>query len=269
MDAIPFLRRRRKRHSSERLKKENMRTRGVIAVGLALAGGIGGLIFALAFAYASLTADLQKPENILSLMDPVNGSLMQPTRIYDRTGEHQLLSLSPQEGARTYVPIDSNQPNHLPESLTRITIALEDPGFWGEPGCHLEDIFNPYSHPTLAQKMVSDLLLWNEPPSLRRAIRERYMAAELTARYGREKILEWYLNSADFGHYAYGAEAAALLYFGKPVSKINLGEAAILITVNQSPAINPLDAPEAVLRTRWWPLGLPCSGPYIWVRNRV
>ena len=131
MDAIPFLRRRRKRHSSERLKKENMRTRGVIAIGLALAGGIGGLIFALAFAFASLTADLQKPESILSLMDPVNGSLMQPTRIYDRSGEHQLLSLSPQDGARTYVPIDSNQPNHLPESLTRITIALEDPGFWG------------------------------------------------------------------------------------------------------------------------------------------
>ena len=58
------------------------------------------------------------------------------------------------------------------------------------------------SHPTIAQKLVSDLILYNEPPSLRRAIRERILAAQITAQFGRTQVMEWYLNSTHFGNYA-------------------------------------------------------------------
>ena len=106
---------------------------------------------------------------------------------------------------------------------------------------------SPNEHPTLAQKLAFDLLLWNEPAGLRRAIRERILAAQLTSRFGREQILEWYLNSANYAHFAYGAEAAAQLYLGKSVSQLNLAETAILASINQTPGINPLDAPQAIL----------------------
>ena len=58
-------------------------------------------------------------------------------------------------------------------------------------------------------------------------------------------MLEWYLNSADYGHYAYGAEAAAQFYFGKSATALDLGEAALLAAVSQAPALNPFDAPSA------------------------
>jgi hypothetical protein len=61
-------------------------------------------------------------------------------------------------------------------------------------------------------------------------------------------VLEWYLNSADYGRHAYGADAAARLYFGKSATRLNLAEAALLAAVSQSPAINPHDAPQAAIQ---------------------
>ena len=72
-------------------------------------------------------------------------------------------------------------------------------------------------------------------PTFRRALRERILAAQITARYGRTQILEWYLNSANFGRYAFGAENAAQLYFGKSATRLSPFEAAILAGVSDSP----------------------------------
>jgi len=201
-----------------------------------------------AFAFASVTENLPSLDLLPELLDPSTGSLLQPTRLYDRSGTHLLMVLAPQAAPRTYLPLDPNQPEHIPETLVRATLALLDQQFWTHPGYHLTGLANPDEHSTLAQKLTADLLLWNEPPGLRRAIRERILAAQITSRFGREKILEWYLNSANYGHFAYGAEAASRLYFGKPVTEINLAEAAVLAAVNASPAINPLDASQAALQ---------------------
>jgi membrane peptidoglycan carboxypeptidase len=133
----------------------------------------------------------------------------------------------------------------LPQSLANATIALADPNFWDQPGYVIEGWNNPETHPTIAQQLVADLLLWDEPPSTRRAIRERILAAQITARYGRQQVLEWYLNSANYGHFAYGADSAAHLYFGKSAADLDLGESALLAAVSQAPALNPIDAPQA------------------------
>ena len=58
-------------------------------------------------------------------------------------------------------------------------------------------------------------------------------------------MLEWFLNSAYYGHLAYGADAAARVYFGKPGAKLSLREAAVLAAVADTPSLNPLDAPQA------------------------
>ena len=71
------------------------------------------------------------------------------------------------------------------------------------------------------------------------------MSDQVIATYGREKVLEWYLNSAYYGNQIYGAAQAAQYYFGKDLGDLNLGESAMLAAVASFPALNPQDAPVA------------------------
>ncbi len=223
-------------------------TRAGLGCGLLFSMALGLAIIGLAFGYANLTSDLPSVEALPALLDSSDGLLHEPTRIYDRSGEHLLAVLSPFNETRAYLPLDPEQEEHLPENLALATLALADPEFYNHPGYEWSSWSDPQSHPTLAQKLVANLLLWQETPSLRRALRERILAGQITARFGREKILEWYLNSADYGRHAYGAETAARLYFGKSATDLTLAEAALLASVSQSPAINPHDAPQAAIQ---------------------
>ncbi|MEA3349737.1 MAG: penicillin-binding protein [Chloroflexota bacterium] len=209
---------------------------------------IGGTIF-----YAVVTRDLPSVETIHLLLAPPDGMLLQPTRFYDRSGEHILVELeNPAIEQREYVPIKSetNQAKAtLPTKLVEATIAIADPTFWHHPGFTTNNLLDPEEHNTLAQQLVSNLLLWNEAPSQRRAIRERLLAAQITSNYGREKVLEWYLNSAYYGNLTYGVDTAAQVYLGKSAADLSLAEAALLAGVAQAPSINPHNAPdEAITR---------------------
>ena len=127
-------------------------------------------------------------------------------------------------------------------------MAIAQPDFWTSPGYSLYGWQNPDLHPTIAQQLVFDLLLYNEPPTIQRAIRERILAAQITAEYGRSQILEWYLNSADYGHYAFGVDAAAQLYFGISAFELTPAEAAVLAALSQSPSLNPFDARDLAMQ---------------------
>ncbi len=248
MPALPILRRRRERRIEQRQQKNDRLVGGLVGVGLAFFAFLGLTLLGLTLAYASLTAGLPSLQTIPALLEPPSGSLLQPTRFYDRTGAQLLAVLAPQDAARRYLPLDPSASEHIPESLARATVALTDPGFWAHPGYSLGGLANPNFHPTIPQKLVADLMLWDEPPGLRRALRERILAAQLVSHYGREKVLEWYLNAADYGRLAYGADSAARLYFGKSAAELNLAESVLLASVSQSSAINPLDAPQAALQ---------------------
>lgn len=247
---ITTIRKRRKtrERADHRLQQSSQRVG--IGCGFALSLLLIFLIFSFVLSYRSLTNDLPDITEIESLLNPRNGSLLQPTRIYDRSGERLIRVFAPEDAPRRYLPLSPANPQHLPESLANATLALTDADFWTHPGYSLDDLSNPESHPTLTQKLVADLLLWDEAPSLRRALRERMLAAQLTDTYGRQQILEWYLNSADYGNHAYGAEAAAQLYFDKSATELNAAESATLAAISQSPALNPLDAPIAAYQRR-------------------
>jgi membrane peptidoglycan carboxypeptidase len=60
---------------------------------------------------------------------------------------------------------------------------------------------------------------------------------ELTRRYSKDEILEMYLNEIFYGNQAYGIEAAAETYFGKPARDLNLAEASFLAGLPQAPAL--------------------------------
>jgi membrane peptidoglycan carboxypeptidase len=244
---IPILRARRERRIAKQQQSEARKRNAFLSAGMIVSLLIAALIIVSAFAYVNLTRGLPSVATLPNLLNPPSGLLLQPTRIYDRTGENVIYTFAPNDSARRYIPLGDNNPQYLPKSLADAVIARSDPRFWKHPGYSLAGLTDPELHPTLAQRLVFELLLFNDPPTLQRALRERILAAQITAEFGRTQILEWYLNSAHFGRYAFGAEAAAQLYFGKSAAQLSTSESAILAGVSDSPSLNPYDAPGTAL----------------------
>jgi membrane peptidoglycan carboxypeptidase len=242
-DVTTTLRQRRDRRDRSRRSAEARTRRLVIGVGFVISVLLAFALLGATFAWAEITRDLPSIETLPILLNPKNGLLLQPTRLYDRSGKQVIAVLAPSDAPRNYIPL-----NELPENLRQATVIALDPNFWQHAGYTLKDLGNPQIHSTLAQQLAADLLLWDEPPSPLRAIRERLLAAQITAHYGREQVLEWYLNSANYGHYAFGADTAARFYFGKPVNQLTLPESALLTGISQSPALNPFDSPQSAAK---------------------
>ena len=200
---------------------------------------------ALGAVYASLTSNLPSLSTLPVLLDAHTGQLLQPTRLYDRSGKHVLYSLENPGITRRYLGLDPNLPEHLSPQLVHATIALLDPTFWQNPGVSWNNLLDP-EPVTLAERLVNDLLLNQQAArNWQYALRMRLLAAQLVAHYGRAQVLEWYLNSAYFGHLAYGADSAARLYMAQPASQLDFAQSAVLLAALEAPALNPLDAPAA------------------------
>jgi membrane peptidoglycan carboxypeptidase len=197
--------------------------------------------------YINLTRNLPSVELLPSLLEPPNGSLLHPTRLYDRTHEHVILTLeNPAAADKQYLQVGKSgqeSGNQASKYLINATIAELDPGFWSHGGYTLNGI-SAGTHTTLAQMLVSNLVLEDEPLSLSRNIRERMLAAQVTAKYGREKILEWYINSAQYGDLIYGADAAARVYFSTSATDLSLAQATMLTAIAETPGINPLSGSQ-------------------------
>lgn len=239
-----WLKARRQRQAVQRRSPSHRALRAGIGLALVLSLVLALLSLTLAFAYAALTADLPPVEALETLLAPSTGTLTQPTRFYDRTGTHLLAALDGGVGARTFRSVDPGSSEAFSPLLVQATLALTQPDFWTSPGFALS--LDPAPQ-TLAERLVSDLLLWREPPSLRRTLRMRLLAWQTVTHYGRAQVLAWYLNSARFGPQTYGAEAAARRYLGKTATHLDAGEVALLLAALESPALNPLDTPEGAL----------------------
>lgn len=222
-----------------------------LKLGMAMAVFVSLVIVAaslLVMGYAvNLTRDLPSIAKLPSMLETPNGSLLHPTRIMDRSGVHVLLTLEdPRAAKKQYIyvsPEGQAGVNQASSYLVNATVLEYDPDFWNNPGFKLNGIVEGL-HPTIAQSLVSNLLLTDEQPSLIRSIRERVLAAQLISHYGREKVLEWYLNNAWYGGTIYGAEAAAQIYFGKPAADISFAEVAMLVAISEKPSIDPLSGSQ-------------------------
>ena len=248
--------RRRQQHLSLLLARRNrrldLRERGpvpgarrafiILAAGLGLVLALGALLFTLA--YANLTTSLPSIAILPALLDTQNGLLLQPTQIYDRSGKNLLYTLENPGVPRRFLPLDPYNGNGLSQTLAQAVVAALDLSFWQNPGFDPARLGSP-DPATIAERLVDQQLLYNEPAGLRRSLRRQLLAGQIIATYGRQQVLEWFLNSAYFGHLAYGADSAARLYLGKSASQLDAAEAALLAGVLSAPALNPRDAPAA------------------------
>jgi len=228
----------------------------VVLVTLLLSGAIFSLLGVVVAAgvYTSFVSELPSAEEI----GRRSVESFETTRIYDRTGQHLLLEIIPQEGGRrTEVPL-----SQIPAHLRNATIAMEDKTFYTNPvGINFEGVARAIwgevsgedagGGSSIPQQLIRNVLMSPEERmerSYERKLKEMILAYELTRRYpgveGRDKILEWYLNTIFYGHFAYGVEAAAQTYFHKSVQDLTLAEAAMIVPLGQRPALNPIDHPE-------------------------
>ena len=229
------------------------------------------IIFALALSIFALGLLGTATFNWLfgSLPDPsdISTHLNQPSiRITDRN-DRLLYEILPEQGGRQLVvPLGS-----IPFWLRQATIATEDSRFYQNPGIDLSGILRALwidlrgrdtlaGGSTITQQVVRNLLLSETEryqQTLRRKLRESYLAWQLTRRLSKDEILGLYLNQMYYGGLAYGVEAAAQTYFGKPVSALDLAECALLAGLPQAPALyNPFTDPEAAKDRQETVLGL-------------
>lgn len=134
----------------------------------------------------------------------------------------------------------------LPDYLPRAFVAIEDQRFYSHFGVDPIGLLRAaYQNmmagqvvqggSTITQQLAKNLFLTPER-SLERKIQEAILALWLEAKFSKEEILEIYLNRIYFGSGAYGVQAAAQRYFGKPASYVTLGEAAILAGLVKAPS---------------------------------
>lgn len=102
---------------------------------------------------------------------------------------------------------------------------------------------------TITQQTAKNLFLWNGRSFVRKAL-EASLAVTLEVLWPKERILEVYLNIAEFGPGIYGVEAASRTFFGIPASQLSRTEAALLAAVLPNPVIFRADRPSAYVWER-------------------
>ncbi len=144
----------------------------------------------------------------------------------------------------------------------RAVIAAEDQKFRDHGGFDFEAIEKALTHnersrrtrgaSTLSQQVAKNVFLWQGRSWLRKGL-EVYATLLIEWTWGKDRILEVYLNVAEFGPGIYGIEAAARHFFGKPAARLTPEEAARLAAVLPSPRrwrANP-PGPYVQSRSQW------------------
>lgn len=188
------------------------------------------------------------------------------TRIYD--GQDQILAVRYQEN-RVDIPLE-----HVSGHLVKATLAVEDRRFYRhsgfDPAGLLRALLNNLKRgrtdqggSTITQQLAKNLYLSHER-TLKRKLQEALYTIHLERSYNKDEILEMYLNTIFYGHFAYGAEAAARNYFGKSAAELSLGEAALLAGLPKGPSYySPQLNPEAAEQRRRTVLNQMVSAGFI------
>ena len=105
---------------------------------------------------------------------------------------------------------------------------------------------------TITQQVAKNLYLWPGKSFVRKGI-EAYLTVWIELTWPKQRILETYLNIAEFGPGIYGASAASKFFFGKTPAALSDTEAALLAAALPNPKTYRVDKPSANMmeRQRW------------------
>lgn len=188
------------------------------------------------------------PVLALRWVDPPTSAFMVRERVLAwRAGETS-------RPAHTWVPWDE-----LPWQMKVAALAAEDQKFATHRGFDLDSIKSALDErrrgrrlrgaSTISQQVAKNLFLWPQSTWPRKAL-EAYFTVLIETLWPKRRILEVYLNIAEFGSGIYGTGAASERFFGKPAARLTAHEAALLAAVLPSPKRLRADAPSPYVRSR-------------------
>ncbi|MBV7332377.1 transglycosylase domain-containing protein [Chloroflexi bacterium TSY] len=240
-------------------------SRRKILAALAVASVLCGA--SLVFIYHWALSDLPS-------VHPNEMRIVHPTaQIRDRHGRLLYELLDPNYGKQLNLNLNS-----LPQACIQATLATEDSRFFHHPGIDPIAIIRALwqnvrgrqvisGGSTLTQQLARNLFL---PPTeryeqtLRRKVREAWLAWMLGYDYTKNELLALYLNQTYYGHFAFGLEAAAQIFFAKPALQLSSAECALLAGLIQYPSgYDPLLDPDVAKRRQLTALRLMEEAGYI------
>ena len=155
---------------------------------------------------------------------------------------------------KRWVPLEEISPH-----LVVAVIAAEDQRYCDHSGVDTEAIQKAYTEwrsgeglrggSTITQQTAKNVFLWNGGGIVRK-VPEAWMAYVIDNLWGKRRVMEVYLNVAEWGDGLFGADAAARVRFGKPASRLTRTEAAMLATVLPSPNRWRVDPPGEYVQKR-------------------
>lgn len=170
------------------------------------------------------------------------------TIVYDEEG-NRIINFSQSED-RAYISL-----SQIPITMQQAIIFMEDKEFYKHRGIdffnsigrlikHLISGHGLYHGSTITQQVIECNVALNHH-TIADKLQEQYLALKLERYYGKDIILENYLNTISFGGRALGVEAAAEYYFDKHINELALGEQLVLAVMIKNPTYySPIHNPK-------------------------
>lgn len=215
-----------------------------LTTAIAVAGAVG-LAFAGAFQYL-------KPE-IPEAAELRDVRLQLPLQILSRDGK-----LMAQIGEQRRIPVVWEQ---VPTVMVDAFLAAEDDRFFEHPGVDWQGLARATlanisaggvreGGGTITMQLARNTVLSSER-TLRRKLKEVFLALRLEREFSKEEILTLYLNQIFLGQRAYGVAAASRVYFDKNLEDLDLAESALIAGLPRSPSRdNPVASVERARERR-------------------
>ena len=203
----------------------------------------------------TLIGCMREAKDLVDSSTPDTFRLAQTSYIYSDDGT-QLAALAESEDA-TYLGYED-----IPADVVNAFVSVEDRTFWNNSGVDYKGILRVCVNyvktkgqvaegaSTITQQLARGTFLSNEK-TLSRKIKEIFIARQLTKKYTKEQIMEFYCNSCCFANGIYGVEDASQKYFGRSVSDLSLSETAYICAIPNRPEYyNPLKNSENAISRR-------------------
>ena len=203
-------------------------------------------------AYLYLSPSLPSVESLRSIQ------LQIPLRVYSH--DQKLIA---EFGEMRRAPIAFAD---IPEDFIAALLSAEDDNFSQHHGVDFSSLLRAATQllktgqiqsggSTITMQVAKNFFLTSER-SFSRKITEILLALQIERELSKEEILELYVNKIYLGHRAYGIEATAQVYYGKPIGELSLAQMAMIAGLPKAPsAFNPLVNPTRSKERRDWILG--------------
>ncbi len=161
-------------------------------------------------------------------------------------------------GERRVIPLTLGD---VPPLFIRALLDTEDKRFYSHGGVDFISLLNDSIEllvnreirsgaSTITMQLAKNISFSPEQTFIRK-FKEMLLALKIERELTKDQILELYFNVVPFGKRAYGAQAAALTYYGRPLNQLDVAQLAMLAGIPQAPtAGNPINGPERSMKRR-------------------